>query len=446
MKSEITKILKLSTPIIFAQIGVVLLGVVDMVMLGNYSETALKAAGLANVWVIGTLMFGIGCCLGVDPIISQALGQKNDLRARSALVNGKIMAIGVSVVTAILWLFTGPILMLFGQNEIYANLAHDYALVQIPSLIPFFMYMIFRQYMIGHEKAVPVAVVLILTNVVNIFLNWLFIYGGGIFSPMGLFGAGLSTCLMRACQYLILCLIVYYSKRYKSLWEPFSFKAFDKKIFKSVLFMGIPIGIHLMLEAFGLQLTIFFSGMMGESELASHSILINLAYLFFVLPMAFSLSAAMRVGHVFKKSREELIHVYQSISLISLLGFLFSSAVLWIFGEFLIRSYGVSEEILLSANQGIFFCACFLFFYGIQLVGAGLLRGAGITLFPSLLNIISLYVIALPLCYFLSIKEQWGINGLWLGLMIGMIFSTVLILIYSFNFLRKSKDEFVIHP
>lgn len=439
MRLEIGKILKLSAPLIFAQLGVVLLGVVDMVMIGNFSETALKAAGLANVWVIGTLMFGIGCCLGVDPIISQALGRGDDSRARSALTNGKIMAIFVSLLTAVLWMCTGPILTFFGQKEVYANLAHDYALIQIPSLIPFFMYMIFRQYMIGHERPMPVAIVLVLTNIVNIALNWLFIFGGHYFSPMGLFGAGLSTCLMRACQYLILCLIVYYSKSYKFLWEPFSFSSYDKELFKKIIFMGLPIGVHLMLEAFGLQLTIFFSGILGESDLAAHSILINLQYLFFVLPMAFSLSAAIRIGRVIKSDRSKLKNVYKSIFLLSFIGFLFSALILYYFGEGLITFYGVSESILVSANQGLLFSSYFLFFYGIQLVGAGLLRGAGITLAPSILNIISLYIIALPLSYFLSIKENWNISGLWFGLLIGMIFSTLIVLFFNYRVLLFGK-------
>jgi len=295
--------------------------------------------------------------------------------------------------------------------------------------------------MIGHEKAMPVAIVLILTNVVNIFLNWIFIYGGEFFSPMGLFGAGLSTCLMRACQYLILCLIVYYSKHYKSLWVAFTFKSFDKKLFKKIVFMGLPIGIHLMLEAFGLQLTIFFSGILGESDLAAHSILINLQYLFFVLPMAFSLSAAMRIGRVIKSDRENLLNVYKSILILSVVGFALSAAVLYFFGENLITVYGVSESILRSANEGLFYSACFLFFYGIQLVGAGLLRGAGVTLAPSVLNIVSLYVIALPLSYFFSIKESWNISGLWFGLLIGMIFSTLIVFFFNYRVLFLAKIQ-----
>jgi MATE family multidrug resistance protein len=433
MKLEIKKLIQLSLPLILAQIGVVLLGVVDMIMLGHYSDEALKAAGLANVWIIGTLMFGIGCCLGVDPIISQSLGMNDPHRAKRGLFNATIMSVFVSIIIAVLWFMTGPLFRLLNLGENFSVLAHNYALVQIPSLIPFFMYMVFRQYLIGHEKTMAVAIVLILTNFVNIGLNTVFIFGQGAFPPMGLFGAGLSTCLMRASQYIFLCLIVYFSKEYKGLWVSFDLKLFDKDLFKRICFLGAPIGTHFMLEAFGLQLTTLFAAKIGENALGGHSILMNLEYLFFILPMAIALSATMRMGRVIGENGSRVQVLLKAVFSTSLLAFGLASISFVIIGPWLVDLYGVSTDILNYAKEGLFAASLFLFFYSFQQVLAGLLRGASKTLSPSITNILCMYLIGLPLSYYMAIDLEYGANGLWLGLAVAMFISCFILLILNFK-------------
>lgn len=441
MKNEIIRIGKLSLPLIFAQIGVVLLGVTDMVMLGHYSDNALKAAGLANVWVIGTLMFGIGCSLGIDPVISKLIGENKLERTKVSLISGKFLGVIVAIITGVLWAFTGDILTLFGQDPRYASLAHEYAVVQIPSLIPFFMYMVFRQYMIAFEKAAPVALVLVLTNVINILLNWVFIFGAGPVEEMGLYGAGLSSCIMRAAQYILLCLLIFYQRKYRDLWVSYKLKFIEKKMFKDISMMGLPIGIHLMLEAFGLQFTTFVAGTIGSAELGAHSILLNLQYLFFILPMSFSLCAATRVGFERGKKNQNILIVFKASLILSIISFLASSLILFYGGEFLISTYGVSGEIINLAKECLGYCALFLFFYGLQLVGSGYLRGAGLTVSSSLSNIFSLYFCALPTAYYLSIVEKWGLPGLWAGLSFGVIVATAIATILNIRYLLNYRKE-----
>ncbi|GEM_PF-3979446 len=434
MKNELKRIGKLSLPLIFAQIGVVLLGVTDMVMLGHYSDVALKAAGLANVWIIGTLMFGIGCSLGIDPVISKLLGEGSHNKVRVSLISAKVLSVIVAIFTGILWSFTGSILEFFGQNANYSSLAHEYALIQIPSLIPFFMYMVFRQYMIAHERTMPVAVVLIITNVINVALNWVFIYGVGPFEEMGLFGAGLSSCFMRAAQYILLCLIVYYGKDYKEYWVKYSSKYFDKDIFKKISLMGIPIGIQLMLEAFGLQITTFIAGRIGSDELGAHTVILNLQYLFFILPMSLSLCAATRLGFEIGTKNKNILTIYKASLIVSICAFLITSLTVLFAGESLIEAYGVSEKIINLAKECLTYSSIFLFFYGLQMLGTGFLRGAGLTISTSIANVFSLYICALPMCYFLAISQGWGLSGLWAGLSFGMIVATLISLFLNIKF------------
>ncbi|WP_372654524.1 MATE family efflux transporter [Halobacteriovorax sp.] len=441
MKNELKRIGKLSLPLIFAQIGVVLLGVTDMVMLGHYSDVALKAAGLANVWIIGTLMFGIGCSLGIDPVISKLLGEGSHDKVKVSLISAKVLAVVVAIITGLLWAFTGNILQLFGQDPLYSNLAHEYALVQIPSLIPFFMYMVFRQYMIAHERTLPVAVVLIITNVINIILNWVFIYGVGPVEEMGLYGAGLSSCIMRAAQYILLCLIVYYGKSYKEYWVKYSSKYFDRDLFKKISLMGLPIGIQLMLEAFGLQMTTFMAGRIGSDELGAHTVILNLQYLFFILPMSFSLCAATRVGFEVGMKNKQIINVYKALVLVSIFAFLISSFTIVFAGESLIKAYGVSHEIIILSKDCLTYSAIFLFFYGLQLLGTGFLRGAGKTMSSSLANIVSLYICALPMSYFLAIDQKWGLSGIWAGLSFGMIVATSISISLNIKFYIQYKES-----
>ncbi|WP_127716973.1 MATE family efflux transporter [Halobacteriovorax sp. HLS] len=440
MNFELSKLLKLSLPIFLAQLGVVLLGVTDMIMLGQFDELSLKASGIANVWVIGTLMFGIGCCLGVDPFIAKFIGQQNSLEVKKALISGKFVAILIALVLSTLWLCTGDVLEFFGQSDVYTKLAHDYALVQIPSLIPFFMYMVFRQYLIGHEKASVVAIVLLLTNFVNVILNWIFIYGAGPIEAMGLFGAGLSTCIMRACQYLFLCLLIGLSKRDKHLWVPFSWQLVDWVLVKNILLIGLPIGLSFMLEAFGLQLTTFLASRIGDNELAAHSILVNLQYLFFSIPMAISIAAAIRIGITLGQRKEVLNVIRASFIAITFLVTPFC-LILYFLNQSIVELYGVSGMIKSLANSSIIGAALFLYLYSLQQVMGALLRGRGRTFWPSIVNISSLYLVGLPIAYYLSMKLSYGLSGLWYGLSGSMFVCCLGLGLLNLNSYKAQKNQ-----
>ncbi len=224
---ELATIARLSLPVVITQVATMMLGVVDNLMLGHVSVEALNASSLGRLWVMGTMLVGMGLVFGIDPFVSQAHGAGDGKGAGRALQRGLVVAVLASIPIAILWCYTEEALLLFGQNPSLAYEAERYALVQLPGLPFLLAFHALRQYLQGRGIVRPAMWVAIGANALNVFLNWVFIFGELGAPRLGVVGAGLATGATEIAMFLFLLLIVVRGRLAQNAWTPWSRESFS---------------------------------------------------------------------------------------------------------------------------------------------------------------------------------------------------------------------------
>ena len=398
-----------------------LLGVVDTLMVGRVSVEALGAASLANVWIFGTLQFANGILFGLDPIVAQAHGAGDARRAALALQRGLVLALALSIPVALLWTGTGTFLLWMGQEPELARLAHQYTLVQIPS-IPFFLaYTSLRQYLQGRELMRPAMWVVLFANVFNAFANWVLIFGHLGMPALGLLGAGIATTGTRIFGMLGLLAWTVAFRLHGDAWVPWSRRAFDPRALAAVFAMGFPVAIQTSLEFWAFSGATLIAGRLGPVALAAHTVALNMAALSFMLPLGISQAAATRVGNLVGAERPHdaqraaWVSVGFGTGVMALGAALFVSLRAW-----LPRLYTPDAEVVALCAAILPIAAAFQLFDGAQVVSCGVLRGMGRTRPAAVFNLFGYWLLGLPLGAWLALRLDWGLAGIWWGLAIAL--------------------------
>ncbi|MCP4004398.1 MAG: MATE family efflux transporter [bacterium] len=412
----------LAVPVAATQLSGMLMGLIDTLMLGRVSVEALGAASIANVWLWGMTMFANGVLFGLDPIFSQAHGARDRQRLGVALQRGLVLAVLISVPLIWLVLQTGSVLLLFGQDPGLSADAQAYSLARIPGL-PFYMvYSVLRQYLQGRELVRPALWVILIANAVNIFLNWILIFGHLGFPAYGLIGAGVATSLTQVLSLVGLYLFVRAFSLHRGAWVGWSRKAVDPKGLREIIRLGFPIAIQVSLEMWAFSLGTLIAGMLGPVHLVAHTVAINMASITFMLPLGVAQAATTRVGNLIgagkplDAQRAAWVSMAMGAGIMAVLG-----TVMVLLRDFLPRLYTSDLEVVMLCASVLPIAALFQVFDGAQVVACGVLRGMGRVRPAMVFNLISYWLIGLPLGGYLALRTNWGLVGLWWGLCIGLI-------------------------
>jgi len=431
LRLELRTILRLSAPVIVTQLGTMMLGVVDNVMLGRLSVEALNASSLGRLWVMGTYLLGLGLVFGIDPFVSHAHGAGDGKGAALALQRGLIVALAVSLPLAILWCCTEEFLVLFGQDALLAREAERYALVQIPGL-PFLLgFNALRQYLQGRGILRPAMWVALLAIGLNAFLNWILIFGRLGAPALGVVGAGIATALTEVAMFLLLLALVIFGRLHQGAWIPWSREALSLRGLSRVLGVGAPVALQIGLEMWAFQIVTLWAGHLGTLELAAHTIVLNLASLSFMIPLGISIGTATRVGNLLGAGlREEAQRAaYVAFGLGAAVMAL--CAITFLVGRHALPALYTRDPGVLAIAAGVLpIAAAFQLFDGLQVVGTGILRGMGRTLPGALINLVGYYALALPTASWLGFKAGHGLAGLWWGLSLGLATVAAMLLVW----------------
>jgi len=200
MLDEARRIVRIAAPTALTQLSMMGLWVVDTLMLFRVSVEAQDAAALGRVWAFGTAMIGFGLLFGLDPVLSQAWGARDRRRLGTALQQGLLLCLLLTLPLGILWLLTGPILELCGQNPHLARDAHTYVLVQLPALPFLLAFLVLRQYLHSRSIVFPALVIAVGANLLNALANWILIFGHWGAPALGHVGAGIATSIVEVAM------------------------------------------------------------------------------------------------------------------------------------------------------------------------------------------------------------------------------------------------------
>jgi multidrug resistance protein, MATE family len=434
-RDELRPMLRLSVPIVMAEIGWMSMTVVDTIMLGRLpnSAVAIGAASLGTSLFYTVAIFGGGLLLGLDTLVSQAYGRKDFPEANRSLINSIYLAFALTpLMMGVVWLWPPLMRQLGVQPEIMSGMVPFLNALNWGTL-PLLLYFALRRYLQAVNMVKPVTFALVSSNVINALFNWVFIYGHWGFRAYGIPGSGWSTCLARIYMALVLviALVIGNHKYGFGLWQTEWHLEFRR--IRNLLALGFPAASQILFEIGVFSAVTALCGKLGALPLAGHQIALNCAAFTFMVPLGMSSAAAVRVGNELGRSqratsateRADALHSARRAGWMAILlgvGFMACAAMVFLaVPRGLARIFTPTPAVIEMGAKLLLIAAAFQLFDGLQTVCTGALRGAGDTRTPMLANLIAYWLIGLPVGWILCFKFGWGAQGLWIGLCLGLI-------------------------
>jgi multidrug resistance protein, MATE family len=438
-KQDVRANFLLAYPVMISMLGQVMTGVADSIMVGWTGATPLAAASFANIFFTLPLFFGVGISYAITPLVAEAHGANNTKAIVDTLRSGFLINMISGVVLVAIIFAIEPALHYMSQPPEVVALAIPYLKIVALSIIPTMLFQTFRQFAEGMHRTRMAMVIVIGSNLINIALNYVLIYGKLGFPEMGLNGAGLATLIARIIMGCWMALYVYYSKHFTAYRA--GFKIFPisglSGLIKKMLHIGIPAGTQFIFEAGAFGFSAVMMGWIGTTALAAHQIAINLATISYMTTSGLGAAATIRVAHFLGQGDIGTMRRVGFV-MIAMAAFIMALwAVLFIAGKrFLPLLYIQDETVLAVAAPLMIIAGFFQLGDGMQVVCAGALRGLKDVKVPSALIFIAYWIIALPLGYWLAFPMGYGANGVWIGLLIGLTI-TATMMVVRFNQLSR---------
>lgn len=419
---EVRSMMKLAVPVVLAEVGWFAMSIVDTVMVGPLGPAAIGAVGAGSILFMTLMVFGFGTLLALDTFVSQSFGAGRVDECHRWLFAGLQLALVLSVVLMLTSAAGLALLPAFGFHPDVLPQLSAYTRPLVWSAPPLLAYVVFRRYLQAMNVVRPVMIALVAANLMNLFVNWVLIFGHFGMPAMGVVGAAYATVASRIVLAASLFGIVLYNERgTPSGLHDVPFEWHTDRMWR-IFQLGWPAALQVTLEVGVFAAASTLAGRIGPLASAANQVVLNIAGLIFMIPFGLGSAAAVRVGQAV--GRHDLPGMrragWTALSLASLV--MTGSALLFLtVPAWLIRVYSADVQVIELGVVLLFICSVFQLFDGLQTVATGALRGLGDTRTPMVLNLIGHWLIGLPIGYVLCFNRDWGVAGLWTGLSTGLI-------------------------
>ncbi len=426
---EIRQLSNLAFPIIVSQVGQIVIGVMDTVMLGHHSPAALAASGFALSIHLLFLYFSVGALSVIAPLISSSIGAGAVNECRIHLLRGIIFALVLFVTISIIQYLFLMNLENFGQDQAVVILSSQYFEILLWSMLPFVLFQVLRQFCNGlSSTAIPMYATLA-GIIVNGIGNYLLIFGYAGFPELGVTGAGIATFIARTCSVVILLIFLLMRSEYLKFLPRFSdMKYITPGSLVPMVRTGFPVGFSFLSEMAAFSGATIMVGWIGITELSAHQIAFTIVSMTIIFPIAISNAGLIRVSYFLgESSTEKIVRTIISTFILTTM-IMFCFVLIIIFGRYFIAGwFTLDEKVIQTGAMLLFVSAIFQIFDGLQVTGASLLRGLFDVKASMYVNFVSYWIIALPTGYILAFSYNYGAVGIWLGLMTGLFCAAVLL-------------------
>ncbi|MCK6602153.1 MAG: MATE family efflux transporter [Bacteroidetes bacterium] len=427
-------LLKLAGPVVVSQVGHMLFGFADTLMVGRVGADYLAAASVANSVFVLIMVVGLGLTFAISPLTAEKLGAGRRDLVPGMLTNGLWVVIPFSL---ILWVLTWLIAENFDLlqlNPVLTQLGRDYLKIVGISIIPLMIFQVYRQYIDGLGNTRPSMVITWIGLVFNIILNYALIYGHWGFPELKLEGAAWATLVSRIIMLILIWITLHQVKSlaaFKPIIEHYRFSAGSAK---KLLRVGLPSGFQYVFEVAAFSGASVLIGWIGTKDLAAHQVAINLASLTYMAATGFSAAGSIRAGFFYGEKNPAMIRETGTHVLLMTAALMSVFALLFIiFRNWLPWVYTSDQTVLAVASDLLLIAAFFQISDGVQAVGLGLLRGIQDTRIPTLITFVAYWIFGLPVGWWLGFTLGWGAVGIWTGLSVGLTVSAGLLTIRFFK-------------
>lgn len=419
---ELATTLRLAGPIVLGNLGQILIGVVDTLMIGRIGVVPLGAAAFVNNVFVIPLVTLMGVLAAVTILVSQATGAGDERRVGRHMRHGLGLSVAVSIGVGLVMVGNGFFLDRYGQEPEVVDASRVYYWLIVGSLLPALVYHCLKSVWEGLGWSNPPMIVLLSGIGLNIVLNWVFIFGNLGAPALGLVGAGVATLLARTAVMLAMFVLTVRARRMQRFLPKRWLSGFELESFRSMLKLGLPMGAQHLFEVGAFAGAGIMIGWLSKEDLAAHQIAMSCAAMAFMIPLGVSISCGIRVGEAFGGQQFERIRLIY----LSTLGFTFFqtvvSALVFLLGGVWLAQQFVESEVVVGLAASLFVVmGLFQIFDGAQVVSLGALRGMSDVNVPMVITFVAYWVIALPVGYWFGFGAELGSVGVWIGLAVGLL-------------------------
>jgi MATE family multidrug resistance protein len=450
MRQEFRPMLRLAVPLALGELGWLVMGLVDTIMVGHLPRSAVAigavSLGTALFYTVG--IFGSSIMLGLDTLVSQAYGAGRLEECHRYLWNALYLTLGLAPAVMMLVFALLPWLTHFGIDPDVISATIPFIKVINWSTLPLVLYFVFRRYLQSMDIVKPIVFALVSANLVNLLGNWALVYGHFGLPALGVTGSGWSTFISRIYMTAVLAVaVVYYDrKRASGLWKA-SRRLATARI-GQLLRLGLPAATQFLLEISAFTVSAVLIGRLGAVPLAGHQIALNVASVTYMIPLGIGSAAAVRVGQALGGGDTQAAARAGWMALLFGAAFMSCSAVLlFSIPRAIAGIYTTDPQVISAGATLLVVAAIFQLFDGLQVVATGALRGAGNTHTPMLVHLVGYWMVGMPLASLLCFKFGWGAVGFWTGLCVALVcIGCILLLAWKRLIGRLTRSPYVAVP
>ena len=426
--------LRLAWPVMLGMVGHTLVQFVDNIMVGQLGTTELAAISLGNSFVFIAMSIGIGFSTAITPLIAEADAEQNQHALQKVLHEGLRLCIILGVVLFLGVYIAKPLLFKMGQKPEVVALAFPYLNWVAVSLLPLVVFQAFKQFADGMSLTRYSMYATVLANVVNVVINYFLIFGIWIFPKWGVTGAAVGTLASRVTMLIFVVILLYRDPRTAAIIRQLVPKRLYKKELNQLLQLGLPSSLQMFFEVSFFTFAIWVCGFLSKDAQAANQIALNLSSMTFMVAMGLSVAATIRVGNQKGfKAFGELKRIALSVFLLTLLldvvfAGVFVACNEWLPWLYLDSATGLDTFAVAElAGSLLFIAAFFQIFDGAQVVALGSLRGLQDVRIPTWITFLAYVLIGVPVMLYLSVEAAMGARGVWIGLCLGLVVSSLLL-------------------
>lgn len=428
----------LAGPVVLAELAWTTMSLVDTFMVGRVGPAAIGAVGLANILFFTVGIFGMGLLLGLDTLVSHAFGARRLEECHRCLLHGVYLSLVLAPLLMGLVLGGVPLVRRMGIHPDVLQPMLPCLKALAWSMAPLLLYASFRRYLQAMNHVRPVMFALVTANLINLFGNWVLIYGHLGFRAMGAEGSGWATCWARVYMAAVLIAYALLLDRHedggllRTGFRP------DPALFRRILALGLPASLQLLLEVGVFGAVTALAARITPVALAAHEIALNIASATYMVPLGVSAAGAVRVGQALGRRDTAAAQRAGWTALAFGAGFMTAAGIVMLIARGAIyRTFTPDARVIAAGVPILFVVALVQLFDGSQVVATGILRGLGNTRTPMLANLAGHWFLGLPAGYLLTFSLGWGVVGLWTGLSTGLaVVGTVLVSVWARSIAR----------
>lgn len=439
--AQIVHTLSLFLPLFMGQLAATSMGVVDTVMAGAAGTLELSGVAIGSSIFWPSELFVVGMALAIHPLIANLVGNGQLYKVALRMQVATVCTLACAAIIGVIIMLVPLVYRMFPSvDQDMVNIGHGYLIAVGLAMPGFAMFNVLRAYWEGLGKTGPTLMFGCIALVLNIPLNYIFIFGHLGMPALGGVGCGVATAL--SIYFTVIGMLFYVKKspafakvRIYQKWEPMSWSQCW-----SFLKLSLPLGIAGMIETLCFSLVAIMLSPFGPVVVASHTIAMNVSGLLAIVPIALSSTASIEVGEAmgtnsWSHARKRAL----SSTSLAVAFYVIGASVLFFMGEQIAALYSDDAEVLLLAPVLMMYCVVFFFPETLQVMAIGILRGFKDSRTIFAVTIVAYWIVGMPIGYSLGYgylgDALEGAEGFWLGFIFSLTCASVLLggrLLYLF--------------